>query len=530
MYRKPVSKRASKKLAPPYHAERFDGHVLQSSLWYSKECDDVVEGQSSLAALQQKKQPPGKDAGLDGREKEAGKDAIEAIPLEFNSIDDYISAFDPLVLEEARESVRSTWVEQCNGGNGMAVVVMGVEELQQRKVNHGSVGNCFDNNNNNNNNNNKEGVSRSGLVSSNADAWFRVKLGVRKGSVSDLIKMCPRSMVVVLSSERPPTRGVVEWYMSGIKNESQNNEMEKIGAAECQNVESSEVATNQRQGEAGDDARLRPVLIAGICQQKNTKDGNCVIVKIHPICNRHAGLIEKCGLEEGEMVKCRCYAVLRKLCDAVHSEWWVTPAQMLVSSEREFDALHQVRKVDPDLMKYILKPKMLALMSKVYKDDTMRQKLWPEEARHKAFIKYLKSSYDYKQLEAIEMAACQLSSRQRRHQPGASVTHLPFLLIQGPPGTGKTHTVQGVLNVWHLVAFQQYYSSLMNGIIEKSRMQGSGLNSITHALTSGARKPRILVCTPSNAACDELMARVMEKGFCDGNGKFYLNAFGTYPI
>ena len=503
-----MSKRASKKLAPPYHAERFDGHVLQSSLWYPKECGDVVEGQSGLAALQQKKQPPGTN-GPNELEKE---DAIETIPLEFNSIDDYISTFDPLVLEEARESVRSAWVEQCNGGNGMAAVIMGVEEWQQRKGNYSSGVSSFNSN---------SGVMNSGSGGSpNADVWFRVKLGVRKGSVSDLIKMCPRSMVVVLSSERPPTRGVVEWYVSGIKKESENNEVEKDGGVECQNVNSADVVANEKQGEKGDEVRRRPVLIAGICQQKNSKDGNCILVKIHPICNRHASVVQNGNIEEGEKMKCRCHAVLRTLCDAVHSEWWITPAQMLVSSEREFDALHQVRKVDPDLMKYILKPKMLASMSRVYKDNTMRQTLWPEEARHKAFIKYLKSSYDYKQLEAIEMAACQLSSRQRRHQCGASVTHLPFLLIQGPPGTGKTHTVQGVLNVWHLVAFQQYYSSLMNGIIEKSKMQGSGLNSIPHALASGARKPRILICTPSNAACDELMARVMEKGFCDGNGKF----------
>lgn len=32
-------------------------------------------------------------------------------------------------------------------------------------------------------------------------------------------------------------------------------------------------------------------------------------------------------------------------------------------------------------------------------------------------------------------------------------------------------------------------------------------------------KPRILVCTPSNAACDELMLRIMSDRFCDGNGK-----------
>lgn len=37
----------------------------------------------------------------------------------------------------------------------------------------------------------------------------------------------------------------------------------------------------------------------------------------------------------------------------------------------------------------------------------------------------------------------------------------PFTLIQGPPGTGKTHTVTGVLNVWHHVAYQRYFQPLV---------------------------------------------------------------------
>jgi AAA domain len=36
-----------------------------------------------------------------------------------------------------------------------------------------------------------------------------------------------------------------------------------------------------------------------------------------------------------------------------------------------------------------------------------------------------------------------------------------------------------------------------------------------------ARKPRILVCAPSNAAADELLQRVMDDGFADGGGHVY---------
>ena len=84
----------------------------------------------------------------------------------------------------------------------------------------------------------------------------------------------------------------------------------------------------------------------------------------------------------------------------------------------------------------------------------------------------------------------------------------------------------GVLNVWHLTAYQQHYNSLIRSVKKMSAMSGSGLDSVDAARRFGlgsspSRKPRILVCTPSNAACDELMARVMTHGFCDGRGNMY---------
>jgi hypothetical protein len=208
--------------------------------------------------------------------------------------------------------------------------------------------------------------------------------------------------------------------------------------------------------------------------------------------------------------------------------------------------------------------------------------MWPEQARHPPFVKYLKTQYDYKQLEAIEMAACHLGggkpssssskpssssanptkssiqaklrgtkdqqSHQRPNHPSAATEKekkpppkLSFVLIQGPPGTGKTHTVRGVLNVWHLVAFQRYYDSMVQHVLphgvqgaHSTDQQFNMLQTVGElhknknnssatrlGATFAATKPRILICTPSNAACDELMARVMSLGFCDGGGTIY---------
>ena len=60
----------------------------------------------------------------------------------------------------------------------------------------------------------------------------------------------------------------------------------------------------------------------------------------------------------------------------------------------------------------------------------------------------------------LQAAACHLGAATVPDAPASPET-LPFLLIQGPPGTGKTHTVKGVLNVWHLVHYQRYYDSLV---------------------------------------------------------------------
>jgi Cdc6-like AAA superfamily ATPase len=53
-----------------------------------------------------------------------------------------------------------------------------------------------------------------------------------------------------------------------------------------------------------------------------------------------------------------------------------------------------------------------------------------------------------------------------------------IMLIQGPPGTGKTHTITGII------------SMLLSCDVK-----------------------RIMVCAPSNAAIDEIISRLGQKGF-----------------
>jgi hypothetical protein len=133
----------------------------------------------------------------------------------------------------------------------------------------------------------------------------------------------------------------------------------------------------------------------------------------------------------------------------------------------------------------------------------------------------------------------------------------PFTLVQGPPGTGKTHTVWGILNILHLVLYQRYYQHMhvaitlgtarstgnysaamhaeeaawINAGAAEDEVQSETVRDLFDNLKHAARiepghnygvsKPRILVCAPSNAAIDNLLERVMSRGFQSLQGVSY---------
>ncbi|KAK4722286.1 hypothetical protein R3W88_012519 [Solanum pinnatisectum] len=96
-----------------------------------------------------------------------------------------------------------------------------------------------------------------------------------------------------------------------------------------------------------------------------------------------------------------------------------------------------------------------------------------------------------------------------------------------------------MLNVIHLGQYQHYYTALLKKLAPESYKQNNENNpdnvvtgSIDEVLLSMDQnlfrtlpklcpKPRMLVCAPSNAATDELLARVLVRGFIDGEMKVY---------
>ncbi|KAL2895844.1 putative ATP-dependent helicase C29A10.10c [Bienertia sinuspersici] len=154
------------------------------------------------------------------------------------------------------------------------------------------------------------------------------------------------------------------------------------------------------------------------------------------------------------------------------------------------------------------------------------------------FVEHLHRTFNNPQLSAIQWAAMHTAAGTsngvtKKQEPW------PFTLVQGPPGTGKTHTVWGMLNVIHLVQYQHYYTALLKKLAPESYKQNNDRNadatssgSIDEVLRSMDEnlfrtlpklcpKPRMLVCAPSNAATDELLSRVLDRGFIDGEMKVY---------
>jgi senataxin len=162
------------------------------------------------------------------------------------------------------------------------------------------------------------------------------------------------------------------------------------------------------------------------------------------------------------------------------------------------------------------------------------------------FINHLHNGFNAPQLAAIQWAAAHTAagSSEVTSNSSSGGQPWPFTLVQGPPGTGKTHTVWGMLNVIHLVQYQRYYAALLKKLAPGSVSSdeysissggeyygdGGGTidevlqkmdNNLARVLPKLCPKPRMLVCAPSNAATDELLSRVLDRGFIDGEMKQY---------
>ncbi|XVE95339.1 hypothetical protein REPUB_Repub02eG0088500 [Reevesia pubescens] len=222
--------------------------------------------------------------------------------------------------------------------------------------------------------------------------------------------------------------------------------------------------------------------------------------------------------------------ILRKL--QPRAIWYLTVLGSLATTQREYVALHAFCRLNSQMQAAILKPSPEHFPKYEQQTPAMPECFTPN------FVDHLHRTFNGPQLAAIQWAAMHTaagtsSGVTKRQEPW------PFTLVQGPPGTGKTHTVWGMLNVIHLVQYQHYYTALLKKLAPESYKQASesgpdnvAMGSIDEVLQNMDQnlfrtlpklcpKPRMLVCAPSNAATDELLARVLDRGFIDGEMKIY---------
>jgi senataxin len=144
-------------------------------------------------------------------------------------------------------------------------------------------------------------------------------------------------------------------------------------------------------------------------------------------------------------------------------------------------------------------------------DSSIETDEWKEiSGLPKKLRKVLKNKFNESQLLAIRMA-CRDENK--------------ITLVQGPPGTGKTTTIIGILNALHVREYNRYYKSCIDELIGPIGIQcrnSKDIKSWTKFISSlSKKKPHILVVAPSNVAVDNIIQRIMEKEFYDGNGSKY---------
>lgn len=237
------------------------------------------------------------------------------------------------------------------------------------------------------------------------------------------------------------------------------------------------------------------------------------------------------------------------------SKWFIKNVMSLVTMEREFLALHRMRKCH--FYETLLNPAATLPKQNITSYFSIPKEL--DSVLHKKF--------NPSQFEAIQ--ACLKKS-------GAT-------LIQGPPGTGKTSTIIGLLSVLfssqdvqslqrekssvesgneatrnkgnpandtqeQLEKNKQFYAKAQpwlrkeefrnwrdspnpgikalldrNGYFPKSTVEsGEVIEMPPRALISSIKPSKILICAPSNAAIDEIIRKMLAEGIYDEMGKPYV--------
>ena len=416
--------------------------------------------------------------------------AGEAVPTDFENADDYEARFMPLVAEEARQEVREA-VRDALGKGANTGTVVGVLEFPEL------------------------GEAPSGRV--------------------------PRTLCLLVRLSRGANRGTKTFAKGTVALLTRRRAGERAGSSQEADAPLARVACVVRKVT---EARTRVVDVAvdlGVLERAS-REHLLLEVVLHFYWAGHktwsdAGLLTYLSqrvLRPQRPAARKGAAPTGKPSSALALEGVLLAAtdEHLTGSIAEMEALGRVSKMQL----------YAALVSPDARDYPKYEEATPPplcgaltHARNSRFeSEFLQRRFNSSQQRAILWGAAYASAtadgssgeaggRGARMQKNTSP---PFTLIQGPPGTGKSHTVVGMLNVMHVSLMQRYYATRDN-IFKKKRAALQEERGTVRAMRAAAdltkalidsneRRPRLVVCAPSNTAVDELVRRVMLEGFVDG--------------
>ncbi|XVE55465.1 hypothetical protein DITRI_Ditri03aG0160800 [Diplodiscus trichospermus] len=374
---------------------------------------------------------------------------LQCVPGRFESVEEYVRVFEPLLFEECRAQLYSTWEELAESASRDTHIMVRVKSIERRE----------------------RGWYDVIVLPANECKWV-----FKEGDVA------------VLSAPRP----------GSVRNKRNNtSSMEEDEEAE---VTGHVVGTVRRHIPIDTRDPLGAILhfyVGDSYDSNSNVDDDHILWKLQP-----------------------------------RAIWYLTVLGSLATTQREYVALHAFCRLNSQMQIAILKPTPDHFPKYKQQTPSMPECFTPN------FVEYLQRTFNGPQLAAIQWAATHTaagtsSGVTKRQEPW------PFTLVQGPPGTGKTHTVWGMLNVIHLVQYQRYYTALLKKLAPESYKQANESNpdnvatgsidevlqnmdqNLFRTLPKLCPKPRMLVCAPSNAATDELLARVLDRGFIDGEMKIY---------
>ena len=368
----------------------------------------------------------------------------KALPQEFDSLRDYVSAYEPLLLDEARASLKRDWEDRCENGRLFPAKVASAD------------------------------LSSDHSTSARVETHFEITVEFQRDKCRD--KLGVGDFVVLVDREPPKNVSAIQWVHSQLdkrerdrqrdkakteedhKAEGKKNKHQGQGKQQQQQQEKTEMKeSNKQQQQEEKEERKEPnkgakramqlihlQCFAGIVKKvtgfsrKNPKgpqshqSPSYLTLEVYPKCPLHP----KCG---GQCSSHVSLEGIRARVETKHT-WWVAACGAMITSKREYLALTNLSNTSP-LLPLILKPNKAGggdgtAISNGKTEASSPEEL-PPEFSGKNLKMFFQKQFNAKQYEAVCTAASHMAKAEENTNRACVDPKTAFTLVHGPPGTGE---------------------------------------------------------------------------------------------